>query len=65
MSDPITKAYKELFKTLVLANVKIRNDAIEECAKLCDDARADELADAIRALKEKNDFDKREGSHND
>lgn len=58
MNDPIMDAYKELFKSLVLANVKIRNDAIEECAKLCDDAlgdyaRADELADAIRALKEK------------
>jgi len=55
----IMDAYKELLKTLVLANVKIRTDAIEECAKLCDDAlgdyaRADELADLIRKLKEKN-----------
>lgn len=58
MSAPIMGAYKELLRSLVLANVKIRNDTIEECAKLCDDAlgdyaRADELADAIRALKEK------------
>ena len=58
MSDPIMDAYKNLYKSLELANVKIRNDAIEECAKLCDDAlgdyaRADELADLIRKLKEK------------
>ena len=58
MNDPITDAYEDLYKSLEIANVKIRNDAIEECAKLCDDAlgdyaRADELADLIRKLKEK------------
>jgi len=59
MNDPIMDAYKELFKSLVLANVKIRNDAIEECAKLCEDIWTDEFSDpgrvcaeAIRALKE-------------
>jgi hypothetical protein len=59
MSDAIMDAYRKLIKDLEIANVKIRNDAIEECAVLCEDIWTSEFSDpgrdcaeAIRKLKE-------------
>ena len=52
-------AYRKLIKDLEIANVKIRNNAFEECAVLCEDIWTDEFsgsgrvcAEAIRKLKE-------------